>query len=326
MLALTGWAVLGLSTLLFATRFLTSHWQPLVVAATFAYFAVPGAVLGSLLLVAGGSAGWVPGLLLAAVMATAEARPWLHRRPAGEHLLTVLTANVWCGRGDPAAVLALARDHDVDVIALQETTAEFVAGLEKAGVSALFPHAVVAAAPDWEGAGVWSRRPLRDEVVARRGTLYRVEATVRLGASESPDDPTVMSVHVHAPWPGPPGPWHEQLEELRTRFRDATRPLVVAGDFNATLDHARFRRLLQQATDAAVSARAWTTRTWPAHLPGPLLIAIDHVVVRGLSASQVTAHHIPGADHLAVIATVIRDRPGPTSSRGPRGRRTRPTP
>ena len=73
------------------------------------------------------------------------------------------------------------------------------------------------------------------------------------------------------------------------QLRDDERPLILAGDYNATWDHAYFRRVLRDATDATVAAGAWTTRTWPTHLHIPCVIAIDHVLLKRLSASKVTS-------------------------------------
>ena len=300
-----GWALLAASVAVFATRYPRTRWQPLVVAATFAYGAILPASLALLLFVLSGTPWWAIAAAVLVAEVAVELRPWLRRRGRGNPVLIVLTANVWFGQGQPESLLSVARARDADVIALQEITHDLVAALREAGIDSEYPHSVVAAGPRWTGAALWSRRPLRDPVTAHRGTLKRVTATVTVGQDESPDDPRITSVHIHAPWPGAPGPWLEQLDEVRHDFADATGPTIVAGDFNATLDHAAFRSVLTEATDAAVAAGAWATRTWPTHLPGPRLIAIDHVLLRGLSASSVHVDRIPGADHAALTATVV---------------------
>jgi endonuclease/exonuclease/phosphatase (EEP) superfamily protein YafD len=307
MLGLAGWVLVGIGALLFASRFPRTRWQPHVVVATFAGYAPLPLAAGALLLVADGGP-WLPTAAVLLAVGVVQAVPRLRRGRRGDHLLTVLTANLWCGRGDADVIVSLARRHAVDVVALQELTEDAVRRLEAAGLDTLLPHRVVAPAPDWEGAGLWSRLPMRDQEMSRRGTLYRVSAVVAVDEEPAVDDPHVTSVHIHAPWPGPSGPWVDQLDELRMTLVGRTGPMIVASDFNATLGHAEFRRLLRAGRDAAVAARAWRVRTWPQHLPLPAAIAIDHVVLSGLGAAQVSTHVVPGSDHRAVIARVVRSR------------------
>jgi endonuclease/exonuclease/phosphatase (EEP) superfamily protein YafD len=299
-----GWGIVILGSLLFATRFPRSRWQPHVVVATFSGYApIPIAVGTTALALSGQS--WPGGGVVLVVVCLVQALPRLRRQRTGDHLLTVLTANLWSGRGDPEALVALARRNDVDVVALQELTVEAVAALEAAGLDALLAHRIIAPAPDWEGTGLWSRYPLRDVEVSRRGTLYRVSAVVAAGTAQDAD-PRVSSVHIHAPWPGPAAPWVDQLSEVRDDLAAHTRPTIVAGDFNATLGHASFRQVLRHCTDAAVAARAWPAPTWPQHLPVPRLIGIDHVLLADLTATAVSTHVVPGSDHRAVIASIGR--------------------
>ena len=51
----------------------------------------------------------------------------------------MLTLNVWLGQGDPKAILELARGQNADVIALQETTEEFVEAIRGTGIDADYP-------------------------------------------------------------------------------------------------------------------------------------------------------------------------------------------
>jgi endonuclease/exonuclease/phosphatase family metal-dependent hydrolase len=79
---------------------------------------------------------------------------------------------------------------------------------------------------------------------------------------------------------------------------------ILAGDFNATLDHAELRRVLDRgyidAADAVGKGFVWT---WPALPRRALPITIDHVLVdRRVHVRSVTVVRIPGTDHRAVIA------------------------
>ena len=53
----------------------------------------------------------------------------------------VMTANVYKGQADPQAIVDAVRDQRVEVLALQETTDEFVAALNDAGIGTYLPYA-----------------------------------------------------------------------------------------------------------------------------------------------------------------------------------------
>jgi len=186
-------------------------------------------------------------------------------------------------------------------------TPEAVAALQAAGIDEAYPYSLVASASLWNGVALWSRHPLREQRIDAFGELLRVEAVLGIDPDRPAEDPTVISLHIHAPWPPHPQPWIDQLAGLEADLRERTRPVIAMGDFNATLDHRPFRDLLVDGcTSAAVAARAWWRPTYPAFRLLPPLITIDHVLTRGLRATRVSTARISGSDHLAVIATLAR--------------------
>ena len=61
--------------------------------------------------------------------------------------------------------------------------------------------------------------------------------------------------------------------------------MIVAGDLNATSDMRSFRRLLQTGFKSAVEqSGAGLVRTFPANLPIPALVGIDHILTLNSSA------------------------------------------
>jgi endonuclease/exonuclease/phosphatase family metal-dependent hydrolase len=80
---------------------------------------------------------------------------------------------------------------------------------------------------------------------------------------------------------------------------------VLAGDFNATLDHAAFRRVLRLGyADAAQQTGNALDPTWG--LPGRrALFPLDHVLVSGGCAVRAfSVRAIPRSDHRAVYAEI----------------------
>ena len=92
---------------------------------------------------------------------------------------------------------------------------------------------------------------------------------------------------------------------------------MLAGDFNATFDHAEFRRLLGRGyRDAAEQAGVALRPTWRVGRTLPPTVAIDHVLadrrIRVVSARSVA---IPGSDHRGVLADCCcRARAVPTGA------------
>ena len=61
---------------------------------------------------------------------------------------------------------------------------------------------------------------------------------------------------------------------------------ILAGDFNATLDHAELRRILDTGyQDAAAQVGAGLHGTWPRDRAFPPPVTIDHVLADDASAS-----------------------------------------
>ena len=222
-------------------------------------------------------------------------------------VVRVLSVNMHFGTGSASALVALARRERADVLSVQELTPRLAAELDAAGLGELLPERV--GAPRDRGAGIalYARFPLEDVAVPgrRRNPLAAASASLDSGAG-------VELVAVHAPAPQSRQGTVDWRADLRA-FPPATPggPVrILAGDFNATLDHAELRRLLDTGyEDAAASVGAGLRATWPngRRLPPP--VAIDHVLADercGVRAFSV--HPIPGTDHRAVLAELVLPR------------------
>jgi endonuclease/exonuclease/phosphatase (EEP) superfamily protein YafD len=85
---------------------------------------------------------------------------------------------------------------------------------------------------------------------------------------------------------------------------------VLAGDFNATLDHAALRSVLRRGyTDAAAAAGRALSWTWrPLRLRFPRL-TLDHVLVDPrVTVAGVEVVAVRGSDHRAVVAELVLPR------------------
>ncbi len=114
-----------------------------------------------------------------------------------------------------------------------------------------------------------------------------------------------VAFHSVAPVPGSVPDWNADLA-LLSRWCAGPTPAVVAGDFNATLDHSALRAGTAGCADAAEQRGAGLVPTWGPNSTlrriGP---QIDHVfATEGITAEAFDVHDIGGSDHRAVSATL----------------------
>jgi endonuclease/exonuclease/phosphatase (EEP) superfamily protein YafD len=241
--------------------------------------------------------------LAVAVVPRALDGPSPSPRPRGSGL-TVMASNLLVGTADPAAVVALVRERRVDVLCLVELPAVALGRFDAAGLRELLPHRALD--PDrargGNGSAVLSRHPLTPITRVGRPAVGPA-ALVRV-----PGAPPVRVQAVHPPPPidrASVDAWRRDLAALPTA--GGAGPLVVlAGDFNATLDHHALRRVLDRGyADAADAVGAGLRPTWPRAARRPPL-TIDHVLAdRRVAVEALTVHDVAGSDHSAVVADLV---------------------
>jgi endonuclease/exonuclease/phosphatase family metal-dependent hydrolase len=212
-------------------------------------------------------------------------------------VVRVMSVNLLQGRADEAAVVQLASEH-ADVVAVQELTADALSRLSANGLDSQFSYRV---AEPRTGAGLWSRYPIRYSAVGTE----EFPITARVEVPGARTLPTVVVVHLSAPWPWTIEWWRTdiaQLAQTLKRIRHQANAVIVVGDFNSTSDMKQFRHVLDLGYDDADTRRL--TPTYPAGSLVPPLVAVDHILTRNSSSSSPWTATIPGTDHRALIATV----------------------
>ncbi|MGN9779861.1 endonuclease/exonuclease/phosphatase family protein [Nonomuraea sp. ZG12] len=221
---------------------------------------------------------------------------------ASGETLRVLAANLLVGSADEVALMALVERLRPDVLALQELTPAAQARLDAAGLREALPHAVTRPKRGAGGSAVYARHPLTGGEVIEHGGFRQVKAVLTHPSGTRVE---VVSVHpcalrLYARQPC----WRSGLKALPDA--DANGPLrVLAGDFNATLDHLLVRDLLATGyRDAADVTGHGLTATWPqgGWLPG---VAIDHVLAdESMAVLTFDVHPLRGTDHRPVFAVL----------------------
>lgn len=249
----------------------------------------------------------VAGLALAAlalaVLPRALDGPRLAGPGAEGRPLVVMTANLRFGEADARDVVRLVREHDVDVLSLQELTPEAVEQLDAAGARRLLPARALRPLPSASGTGLMARGRLRALAVPPPGAAEQLRAALAL-----PGGGELGLVAVH---PFPPlsarrvREWQAVLRALPAPAQGG-RPQVLAGDFNATLDHRDLRRVLERGyTDAADATGDGLRTTFPAQRRLGS-ITIDHVLVPAtILVRRVTVVAVADSDHRALIAELV---------------------
>lgn len=265
--------------------------------------AAAGAWAGALLLRSRGASA-TAALAGAALTAAVAPRAMPRRQPAADGpVLRVLTANLLVGRAGADTLVGLVRRTGADVLFLQELTDDAATRLQRAGLSDLLQNQMTEPKADGpRGSGIYARYPLSDGLAVPPASA--VQSTARL---DLPSGQSVQLVCVH---PHPPRPsrtlravarWRGELSVLPP---PGDTPVILAGDFNATLDHAQFRRVLRLGyVDAASQAGNGLILTWGPKPCSSALLAIDHVLIDPRCAVRATsAHRLPGSDHRVVYA------------------------
>ncbi len=282
----------------------TGNWYLVAVLAFVPYAALASVAV---LLLAALARRWLAtalaGLVTLALALCVLPRAVDDRQPApGGPALRVLSANMRVGGADADALVALVRDRQADLLALQEFTPYAQDALTAAGLDRLLPYHVRYGTWGVDGSALYSRYPMT-------GTGYRSLPGGFGQAYAQLQVPGAASVLVESVHPCAPSEssrldcWHAGLAQEPPATVDG--PLrILAGDFNATIDHEPLRRLLGTGyRDAASALGDGLVPSWPYDgrpLPG---VTLDHVLVdRRIAVRQWRTLTNPGSDHRAVYA------------------------
>ena len=223
---------------------------------------------------------------------------------SGERV-TVMQANVLFDGASARTIIDLVREHDVDILTVNELTAKTATALEAEGLGDLLRYSFVRPENFADGTGIYSRFPLSAEVVQPGFIMNNLSATAHI-----PDlgDVAVFALHPVPP-PYDPNDWNAEMGRVHDLLARTTGPAIVGADFNATYDHRQFRALLGKFEDATDQAGAGHLLTYPTDKWGGFpIIGVDHILVANGTATEVQTLDLPGSDHRALLATVVIDR------------------
>jgi endonuclease/exonuclease/phosphatase (EEP) superfamily protein YafD len=228
--------------------------------------------------------------------------------------VTVLAWNTEGGKPGPAAIAKLALAEHADVIALPETT--HATGLAVAQIlkSAGRPMWVY-----WAAHGNIYQSHATTLLISSALGRYTVDTTdgdtsVLSSIIAKPDNgtgPTIVAVHAVSPKPDEMRNWRADLAFLARTC--AGQNLIMAGDFNSTLDELNSLSTKSGAdfgecSDAGAQQHAGAIGSWPTSIPALLGAQIDHVFFtsawKTVAMRVIQTEDAAGSDHRPVVATL----------------------
>ena len=272
-------------------------------AALTPYIAAFGLVLGLLcILLRRRLVGFAVVLLALALGTLLVPRVLSEEQPAADgDRLRIMSVNMYAGRADANTVARLAREQRVDLLVMPELTPEKDAALAAEGLDELLPNRVYDTDSSGSGTAVLSTFGLRQIVLIDQSTLAQPSVVVDVPGN---DDVELTAVHIQpGVRSGSARTWRSELGSLP---QPAERIRILAGDFNASFDHAAFRAVLDRGyADAAESTGDGLTATWSQGPFGPP-VTIDHILADGRCAfSSYAVYDVPGSDHKALVSEIV---------------------
>jgi endonuclease/exonuclease/phosphatase (EEP) superfamily protein YafD len=221
--------------------------------------------------------------------------------------LRTFSANLHHANPDLTGIIEEVRARDVDVAVFQEVTLPHRARLLSDPGLAHLSSRVWA---DGVDTMVLSRVPIESSDILT--DTYRPMARARLSTAIGTVE--IVAVHTVAPISDSTiATWRQMLRVLRDVAARREMPMLMIGDFNATVYHSRFDDLLDTGLTDAHSARGTgLTGTWPRDQLFPPLLRIDHALSSDeLVPVSATFGKGRGSDHRPIVVeyALIGDAP-----------------
>lgn len=240
-------------------------------------------------------------------------------RPAEPGDVTVLAWNTRGGAPGSQAIAELALSEHATVVSLPETrrtTADEVAAImKKSGVTmSVMTLAYDQTSPADSTSLLISAELGRYQFSTDKTTTEVLPTVVARPADGS--GPVIVAAHPVAPVRAHMDSWRRDLDYLAGLCSGES--MIMAGDFNSTLDHqsglgATASSTLGRCHDAAEATGNAGVGTWPTSVPELLATPIDHVMAtsdwKATGMRVISTQDRAGSDHRPIVARLTpRDR------------------
>ena len=205
---------------------------------------------------------------------------------------TFATHNALVVAEDPEAQARRWLTQEVDVLFVQELSPALAAGFEAPELQERFPYRSVHPSRQPFGMGLYSRIPLETVTVDADHHGLRAEL----------DGLVLYGMHVPPPFSDHLSTVRtERIQHLAVQVAAEDAPVVVLGDLNTGPDSPLLRHLRHAGglTDAVAACGPLWSATW-SRRGLPRLLQLDHVLLRGLSCTDVEVLPRLSSDHAPV--------------------------
>lgn len=274
-----------------APRFdLINHFRPFTILACFGLLAIGLLALWP---------GWPKAAIGLALVNLALAVPALAMTAGSSNgddreRIRVLSINLWISR-DYDGIVRLIERENPDLLMLQEVRDYHVANLLPRLATA-FPHII----KNRHDVAVLARTPLR--AMQQHAETVRIPALVTARWT-SPAGTTYRVGATHFAWPFQPDAQLKQVDWLADAMRQASEPVILAGDFNLSPWSYMLTRLTYTGglRQQGLIGFTWPSRKKTTGPPWPPAVLIDNVLTSpGIFGSNFRVHEDVGSDHRPV--------------------------
>jgi len=227
-------------------------------------------------------------------------------RPArGEVQVRLFDANVsQSNRNLTEIAHEIERDRP-QVVAMEELTPASLRSLQSTHVMDQYRYRLVRPTFGPDGMALWSAYPLADATEWYAYGHPEIRAWLELPGNQRL---RIDVLHTDAPYgTGEPVAWADEIRAIRAELAREPRPLVAAGDLNATWYDWHFQALLALGLqDAAVVAGQGWRMTWPRdQQPVVPYLRIDHILLsKGVSLESYRVGGGRGSDHHPLLISI----------------------
>ena len=221
--------------------------------------------------------------------------------PLPQQPLRVLSFNVLSSNTHYAETLRWVQQTDPDIAYFPEVSPGWAAGLEP--LKTRMPFSIVQPRTDNFGFAVFSKHPIIEQVLIPSALLEVavMQLTLEIAGRQ------VVFVGVHPMAPLCPSYAQDRdtiLQQLAARLGHESRPLIVAGDFNATPWSHAMTPLFELGLRDTMLGRGFSA-TWQRDIP-IFAIPIDHILIGGQVriCDRWTGPDL-GSDHRPVVADLL---------------------
>ncbi len=236
-----------------------------------------------------------------AILALLPVLPWYLPQAAQASegaAVRLLVSNVHFQNREHARILRLIEEVQPEVVGLVEVNARWLQALEP--LRAAYPFRFEAPEESFAGLALYSRLPLSDARILRIGH----SGSPVIAATMTTPDGEVEFILAHPMSPVSAWHFHRRNEEMRALGRyvgGLKRPIVIAGDLNATMWNRHYLDFVESTSLHNARAGRGVGPSWPAIRW--LGVPIDHILATAsVTLRNFRVHDSIGSDHLPISA------------------------